>query len=261
MDTIDPTPERARQERSRLGRALVASALFVAALAWIHMMQLWWGRFDALVLRPGEPAGALGILTAPLLHGSVEHLAANAGAILVLGTLALSVYPRASLRALPLMWLGSGTLVWFIGSPPGHIGASGLTHGLMFLIFLLGILRRDRPAIAAGMIAFFLYGGMVMTILPREPGVSWEYHLGGALAGVLAAVLWRRLDPDPPRKRYSWEDEEEAETAAGPPSEASQFEPPRPEQVPVLWNRPPPQDERGRVLDFRPPDRDREPRD
>ena len=48
-------------------------------------------------------AGLLGIVTAPLLHGSWEHLAANSVAILVLGTLAGSVYPRATARALPII--------------------------------------------------------------------------------------------------------------------------------------------------------------
>lgn len=240
-------------ERRRLVRAVLASAALVVVLAWIHMLQAWMGPLPALVLRPGEVAGLLGVLTAPLLHGSMQHLSANAGALLLLGTLALSVYPRASLRAVPTIWLLSGLGVWFIGGPPGHIGASGITHGLMFFVFFLGLLRRDKPAIAAGMIAFFLYGGMVMTVLPREPGVSWEYHLCGALAGVLSAVLWRRLDPTPPRKRYSWEIEEEA-LANAPPDEASQFEPPRPADVPVLWNRPEPAPpRRGQVIEFRRP--------
>jgi len=48
-----------------------------------------------------------------------------------------------------------------------------------------------------------------MTVLPREPEVSFEYHLFGALAGLAGALLFFRLDPAPPRKRYSWELEEE----------------------------------------------------
>jgi hypothetical protein len=61
-------------------------------------------------------------------------------------------------------------------------------------------------------------------VLPREPAVSRHSHQGGAAAGVLAAFLFRRVDPSPPRKRYSWELEEEAAdeegdgTAADPPS-------------------------------------------
>src|SRR3546814_6397137 len=64
------------------------------------------------------------------------------------------------------------------------LGASGVTHGLGFMLFALGVLRRDRAAIAAGMIAFMFYGGMILTVLPREPGISWQAHLGGALAGL-----------------------------------------------------------------------------
>ena len=150
------------------------------------------------------------MLTAPLLHGSVAHVLANTTALLLLGTLAGTVYPKASLRALPLLWLGAGLGAWLLGQPGSHhLGASGVTHGLAFLVFVLGLLRRDKAAIAAGMLAFLFYGGMLLTILPREAGVSWESHLGGALAGVLAAFLFRRTDPQAPRPRYSWEIEEE----------------------------------------------------
>src|SRR3546814_13908314 len=93
------------------------------------------------------------------------------------------------------------------------LGASGVTHGRGFRLFALGVLRRDRAAIAAGMIAFMFYGGMILTVLPREPGISWQAHLGGALAGLLAAWLFRRSDPPPPRKRHSWEIEEELAAA------------------------------------------------
>ena len=94
-------------------------------------------------------------------------------ALLILGTLAGAVYPKATLRALPLLWLGSGVGAWMLGEPGSHhLGASGITHGLMFLVLGLGLLRRDRAAIAAGMIGVLFYGGMVMTVLPHEPGVS-----------------------------------------------------------------------------------------
>src|SRR3546814_4795045 len=104
------------------------------------------------------------------------------------------------------------------------------------------------------MIAFMFYGGMILTVLPREPGISWQADLGGALAGLLAAWLFRRSDPLPPRKRYSWEIEEEiaAEQAR---REAAQFELSVADDVPVLWHRDEPE-ERGTVLPFRPP-RDR----
>ena len=236
-----------RLDRSRLLRALKLSLGFVLLLATVFLAQ---PHFDvgAWAVAPHELRGLAGILTAPLLHGSFEHIAANAAALILLGVLAGSVYPQATLRALPLLWIGSGLGAWLLGETGSrHLGASGLTHGLMFLVFVLGLLRRDRPAIAAAMIAFLLYGGMLLTVLPREAGVSWQAHLGGALAGVIAAFLFRRSDPMPPRRKYSWEIEEDmaAEVAR---IEREQFEPERPRDVPVLWNRP--QERRGVVLRF-----------
>jgi membrane associated rhomboid family serine protease len=236
-DTQPDTPAQRAADRRRLLLALNASLGFVLLLAAVFTAQ---GSFDvaAFTVQPGTAAGLLGLLTAPLLHGSLEHLAANAIALVLLGTLAGAVYPRATALALPLLWLGSGLGAWLLGEPgTRHLGASGLTHGLMFLVLGLGLLRRDRPSVAAAMIAFFLYGGMLLTVLPREVGVSWQAHLGGALAGVVAAWLLRRRDPLPPRRRYSWEIEEElAQEAAR--RERDELEPQSPREVPVLWQRP-----------------------
>ena len=253
---LDPRLQRQR-DRHRLRRGLLGSGLFVVALWWILMIESALGAsFRGLAVYPGEPSGLIGVLFAPLLHGSVEHLLANTLPLLVLGTLSLALYPRASLRAVLLIWLASGLGVWLIGRPSFHLGASGLGHGLMLFVFLMGLLRRDRASVAAAFIAFFLYGGMLVTVFPREAGVSWEYHLCGALAGGLAAMLWRRLDPLPPRKKYSWELEEElAELERQ--READSFEPPRPGEVPVLWQRP--AETRGQVLPFRRRDDDQPP--
>lgn len=239
-----PTPSHADAVRLRFRRALLASMVFVVALGAIFYAGL--GEVRALSLVPQHLPGLVGVLTAPLLHGSAGHWLGNASALLVLGPLVGTVYPRAALRALPLIWVLSGLGTWVIGQPSSHIGASGLTHGLLFLLLFLGLLRRDRAAIAAALIAFFFYGGMVLTVLPREVGVSWEYHLCGALAGIVAAFIWRRADPEPPRKRYSWEDEPEVAEAD------PEFELPSPPAVPVLWERP--GEPRGVVLPFRPRD-------
>lgn len=241
---IPDTPAQRKADRSRLMRALNASLAFVLVLIAVFTAQ---GQFDvrAFTVQPWSAEGLVGLLTAPLLHGSIEHLAANATSLLLLGTLAGAVYPKATLRALPILWLGAGLGAWLLGDPGSyHLGASGLTHGLMFLVLTLGLLRRDRPSIAAAMIAFLLYGGMLLTVLPREIGVSWQAHLGGAVAGVIAAFAFRLRDPLPPRKRYSWEDEDEELVPAH-----DELEPPSPQRVPVLWNRPV-DGERSVVLEF-----------
>lgn len=221
-------------DRRRVLRAFNLSLGFVLLLVAMFAAQQTHWDWRPLAVAPHTLAGLWGLLGAPLLHGSAEHLGANAAALLILGTLAGSVYPKATLRALPLLWLGSGLGAWLLGEAGSHhLGASGVTHGLMFLVLGLGLLRRDRAAIAAGMIGVLFYGGMVMTVLPHEPGVSWQSHMGGAAAGIIAALLFRHTDPLPPRKRYSWEDEDEEDGIE--PQADDELEPPSPSEVPVLW--------------------------
>lgn len=254
LEPIDDSPsETARADDARaFRRALLAATLFVALLWWIKLIETWLDTsFAALGVRPLDWFGLIGVLAAPLIHGSVAHLAANTTPLLVLGALALWVYPKASRRALPLIWIGSGIGVWLIGRSSLHFGASGLDHGLMFFVFTMGLARREKRAIAAALATFLLYGGMLLTVLPREPEVSWESHLAGAIAGAIAALIWRRLDPAPPRKKYSYELEEELEALQ---AERDELELPRPGDVPVLWRRPEPEpEERGKVVAFRRP--------
>lgn len=245
VDHRDNAAAQRKNDARRLRGAALAACAFLALLWWVHLFQHLFGGFPALALHPRTLWGLIGIVTAPLLHGSFAHLVSNSLPLLILITLSLSVVPRAAKRAFTVIWVFSGLFVWAVGRDAGHIGASGIDHGLMFFLFVIGLARRDRPAVAAALIAFFMYGGMVLTILPNDPQTSWEYHLGGALAGALSALWWRRLDPAPARKRYDWEDEEERD-AVTPADDA--LEPSRPDDVPVLWQRP--EAASGQVLPF-----------
>ena len=96
--------------------------------------------------------------------------------------------------------------MWLFGKEGVHVGASGLVYGLVGYIFVAGLIRRDRRAIAASMLVAFMYGTLIWGVLPIKVGVSWETHLAAALIGVLMAIVLRNRD-NPPRVRYSWEDE------------------------------------------------------
>lgn len=238
-----------RQDSRRFWRAFAAATAFVLLLWWIKGLELLFGEpLHALGVRPGHLFGLIGVVAGPLIHGSVEHVLANSLPIILIGTLAVYAYPKAIARAFPLMWLVGGLGTWAFGRESFHFGASGLAHGLMFFVFLMGVLRWDRRSIAAALVTFLMYGGMLLTVLPREVGISWEYHLFGALGGALGAILWRSLDPRPAEKKYDWEDEPvESWTAA---EARDQWELPRPREVPVLWHRPAP-DDAPKVLPFR----------
>jgi membrane associated rhomboid family serine protease len=204
---------RAAEDRYRVGQAIGQTGVALALLWWIHIIRHigdldWrWAAID-----PGVTAGLVGVLTGPLIHGSFGHLISNTVPMWILGSMARYAYPRALWFALPTIWLCSGLGTWLFGRPSLHLGASGVAHGLMFFLFVIGLLRRDRLAIVVALITFFLYGSMIWTIFPQEPGVSWEAHLFGAIGGVISALLWRKRDAIAPRAPYSWEiDPEEDE--------------------------------------------------
>jgi membrane associated rhomboid family serine protease len=120
------------------------------------------------------------------------------------GATMLYLYPQSALRVLPGVYLGTGLVVWLFGRGAVHLGASGLVYGLVSYVFVAGLLRRDRRAIAASLLVVLMYGSLAWGVLPIEPGVSWETHLSAAVIGVLSALALRKLDI-PPRKRYEWE--------------------------------------------------------
>ena len=163
-----------------------------------------WNLF-LLGVYPRSSEGLAGIFTAPLIHGSWQHLVGNTLPILLLGSILFFGYPRSRWWTVAIVWLLSGAGVWLFGRQSYHFGSSGLSHGMFFFLVLSGLLRRDRRSAAILMIAFFMYGGMLLTVLPGQPGVSFEYHLFGALAGVVCAFAFRHWDPKPTRKRYPWE--------------------------------------------------------
>jgi len=194
----------------RLRRAF-AVALSLALVLWMVKLAEFLGGFDfsQLGIYPRRWDGLFGVFTAPFIHGSFAHLFANTAPTIVIGTMLLYGYPRSAKVLLPLVYVGGGAAVWLFAREAYHIGASGIAFGMLFFVFTTGALRWDRRAIALSMIVFFLYGGMLWGVFPSTPDVSFESHLSGALIGIVLAYVLRHRDPEPPRKQYSWEREEE----------------------------------------------------
>lgn len=200
------------EDSRHLKRSFTVVATFTAVLWLIKIVETAYGAPLARYgIYPGQLSGFAGILWAPLIHSSFSHLLANTAPLLILGTALLYGYPKSARIVIPAVYLGTGLGVWFFARHAFHIGASGLSFGFMFFVFTVGVLRWDRRAIALSLVVFFLYGGMIWGIFPGKPNISYESHLFGAIIGITLAVLLRNYDPQPAEKRYSWEEDEEAE--------------------------------------------------
>jgi len=157
-----------------------------------------------LGILPRNINGLVGILTSPLIHGSFSHLLSNTAPLILMGIGIFYFYEKVAYRVFTIIYLGTGLLVWIFAREVYHIGASGIIYGFVSFLFFSGIFRKDNRSIALALIVIFLYGGLIWGVLPVEKGVSWESHLFGAIVGITAAFIFRKVDPP---KRYEWEDE------------------------------------------------------
>lgn len=204
-----PSARSSPQDFQRLKKAFLIIFLFTVLLWAIEILKFFTGlAIFKLGVHPQQVIGLIGVITAPLIHSSFEHLISNTPAILILGTALFYGYPRSCWIVLTIVWFVTEIGVWFTGRPVYHFGASGLSYGIMAFIFVIGILRRDKLAITLSLLVFFLYGTMIWGIFPHQSGVSYETHLWGAVLGTLCAILLRNRDPSPPVQRYTWEDED-----------------------------------------------------
>jgi len=197
-------PNYLKNDNTRLRRSFILAVLFALILWVIKLIEIILALdFVHYGVYPLRVSGLTGIIFAPLIHGSLSHLFSNTAPLVILGTALLYGYPRSARIVIPVLYLGTGLGVWLFARSAYHIGASGLTFGVMFFVFSIGVLRWDTRAIILSMIVFFLYGSMVWGIFPTEPGISYESHFFGAVIGVALAILLKNHDPAPPAKKYS----------------------------------------------------------
>ncbi len=207
--------------KSNTGRAIIYPLLFTTLLWTIHLISYLLNiesyRYGVY---PRTLEGLKGILTAPLIHGSWNHLFSNTLPLLVLGFVIFSTYPQISKRAIPWIYFLTGFWVWAAARPVYHIGASGIVYGLASFLFFIGVFRWDKKSIAVALFVAFLYGGLIWGIFPLWPGISWESHLFGGVAGFVTAFGFYTVnrphvavsadEPDDPDMPY-WEYEVEGE--------------------------------------------------
>lgn len=156
---------------------------------------------------PRHEVGIKGIFTSPFIHShDIMHLINNSVPLFVGLAMILFFYRRVAGKAILLIYLLTGFGVWLFGRPVLHIGASGVVYGLISFIFWNGIFRRNLKSIVLALIILMLYSGMFLGILPNQPGISWESHLIGAIAGITVAYLFRNeLEMD--EARFTPEDD------------------------------------------------------
>jgi membrane associated rhomboid family serine protease len=145
---------------------------------------------NAYGLVPRTTGGMVGIPLSPFLHGSFLHVQSNAVGLLALGCLAvIRSRERFPWVCLVIILIG-GLGVWLIGRSATHVGASGLVFGLFGYLLFKGLLDRSILSVLVAVVVAGVFGwAMLSGVLPTNTFVSWEGHLCGLAAGILAAII------------------------------------------------------------------------
>ncbi len=110
---------------------------------------------------------------------------------MVLFFVLISAYRELAVIVLVSIHLLSGFLVWMYAPVyTVHVGISGIIYGIAAFLVGSGLFRRDLTSIGIAVFVSILYGGMAEGFV-RQPGLSWQSHVFGALVGFFLAFILR----------------------------------------------------------------------
>jgi membrane associated rhomboid family serine protease len=183
-------PEKRRQpiEGLVLLVAIVALMWLLEAINTIDHNSL-----DSDGIYPRNIGHLWGILTAPFLHVSFQHLIDNTVPFVFMGVIiALRGAARLALVTVIVILVG-GVGTWLIA--PAHsvtVGASGVVFGYATYLFSRGVFNRSWLEVLTGVVVGAVWGGALLSSLVPHYGISWQGHACGAVGGVVAAWLLAR---------------------------------------------------------------------
>jgi membrane associated rhomboid family serine protease len=195
------TPNRARRGQTQLQGVTALGAML--ALMWlieaINTLDSNGLKGDGIYARNADRLW--GILTAPFIHLSWQHLIANTIPFAFMGLIiALHGAKRLLLVTAIVIVLG-GLGTWLIspsnsnGHPVVTDGASGVVFGYATYLFARGFFNRSLLELLTGLVVGAIWGGALLSSIVPHYGVSWQGHVCGAIGGVIAAYLLRRERP------------------------------------------------------------------
>lgn len=181
---------------------LEAMRLVVVAAAVMWLVEVvdqlaFDGGLDRHGIVPRTLGGLDGVLWAPFLHGGFGHLAANTVPFLALGGLVALGGPRRWLAVTGFVAVLGGLATWLAARPVIHIGASGLVFGYAGYLLIAGMVERSPLSLLVAAVVALLFGGMLLRgVIPGAGYVSWESHVFGFTAGVMAGFVLATAEPD-----------------------------------------------------------------
>jgi membrane associated rhomboid family serine protease len=181
---------KAQQQRQGI-TLLLGIVLFMWVVEVINTLDS--NRLDSDGIQARSLGHLWGIFTAPFIHGSFQHLIDNTIPLVFMGFF-IALLGAARLARVTLIIIVIGGLGTWLISPSGTytFGASGVVFGYATFLLTRGFFNRSALELLVGLIVGVIWGGALLASLVPHAGVSWQGHLCGGIAGVVAALLLRR---------------------------------------------------------------------
>jgi membrane associated rhomboid family serine protease len=144
------------------------------------------------------------LLTAAFVHAGIIHLVFNLVALSVIGPLAELLWGRRRLAIIYVVSaLGGSCLAMALQPDSWLVGASGAIWGVMMSLIVWFMLFSEHLPTDVRLSAARRFGTIVVLNagLSFLPGISWQGHLGGAIAGFISASLLNAIRFGEPMRR------------------------------------------------------------
>jgi membrane associated rhomboid family serine protease len=158
---------------------------------------------------PGSPVNTFGVyrpaltvllpwtmITSVFLHASILHILFNMYSLFVFGPILEGLLGRARFLALYLIsGFGGSVAVLLLNPSGGVLGASGAIFGLMGAFFVVQRRLGGNNIQIVIVIGINLAAGFIL------PGISWQAHVGGLVAGAAVAFVYLQTRAPADRRR------------------------------------------------------------
>lgn len=183
----------------RIGKGISTAVGFLVLLWAVFFAEGFVPVLSTLGINPLDVSSLWHVATAPLIHANYQHIAGNSVPGAIFAFLIGCRGRRAFWEVTTIVAVVGGAGTWLFGGiGTNHIGASGLIYGWLVYPMLRGFYNRSFGEVVLGVILAITYSGFIWGVLPNSTGVSWQYHLFGALGGAIAAASI--TSDDPPRR-------------------------------------------------------------
>jgi membrane associated rhomboid family serine protease len=180
------TPSKAIDRRAGI-EALVALVGLMWVVQLINSLDNY--ALDSDGIRARDVDRIWGIFTAPFLHVSWAHLIANTIPLVFMGLIIALEGVRRFVAVTLIVIVVGGLGTWLISPDVTTVGASGVVFGYATYLLTRGIFNRNALELLTGVVVAVVWGGALLASLVPHGNVSWQGHVCGGIAGILAAWL------------------------------------------------------------------------